>query len=328
MIGAGFVPDFGVWILEITGVLDWIGSLGEMLSVELPGWARDGLLAVIGLFAGPLAVVGGFIVGFIRGGFDEAFAKAGQVVDIFFGSFKRTFGRMAAFATRVLNRISAFFGQLKTWAINQLQAIGRFAIGIWSGIQSRASNFVGGIGQFFTDIKETAVSEMNNIVDTAEGIPGDVASALGDLGSGLGNKFAQLWNGIIPAQVGLDPVTLPTVTIDAGPLGSADIGGQTVFGGVSFDMPQLQTGGVVGKTGVAEVHEGEVVGQPGALIEAAGLAAPTGGGGGGDVTVESIEVSLDGDFDPSDVSRRELERLAERLVDLIGDKTNRRSGVR
>ena len=326
-IGA-IIGLFGVWILEITGVLDWIGSLGETLSVELPGWARDGLLAVIGLFAGPLAVIGGFIVGFIRVGFDEAFAKAGQVINIFFGAFKRTFGRMGNFATNVLNRIGAFFGNLKTWAINQLRALGRFALGIWSGIQSRASNAIGGIVGFFTDVKSRATEEMNQLVSDVEDIPGEITDLFGDLGEGMGNKFAQLWNAIIPNQVGLDPVTLPTVTIDAGPLGSADIGGQTVFGGVTFDLPQLQAGGVVGRTGVAEVHEGEVVGQPGALIEAAGMGDPSGGGG-GDVNVDNITIRIDGgDFDPSDLSRSQIREMADRLVDAIGDKTNRRSGVR
>lgn len=59
------------------------------------------------------------------------------------------------------------------------------------------------------------------------------------------------------------------------------------------------------------------------------LGGDGGGGGGANVTqVENISVELSGDFDPSNVSRRDLDSLADRLVDLIGEKTNRRAGVR
>ena len=326
-IGAA-IGLFGVWILEITGVLDWIGSLGQMLSVELPGWARDGLLAVIGLFTGPLAVIGGFIVGFIEGGFSEAFDRAGQVIDIFFGAFARTFGRIGSIVDRTVRTIMGMFAQAKNWVVSQLRAIGNFALGIWSGIESGVSGALSGVTGFFTDLKNDATGAIDEVLTSAQDLPGDIAGIFTDLGDSFSGAFADTFNAVIPNEVGLDPVTLPTVTVDAGPLGSATVGGQTVFGGVTFDMPRLQMGGTVARTGVAEVHEGEVVGQPGALLEAAGMGTTGGGGGGTSVEVDTIHIELDGDFDPSDVSRRDLDSLADRLVDLIGDKTNRRAGVR
>lgn len=326
-IGAA-IGLFGVWILEITGVLDWIGELGQTLSVELPGWARDGLLAVIGLFAGPLAVIGGFIVGFIEGGFDQAFANAREVIDIFFGGFARTFGRIAQVVDQTVASIMGFFGQAKNWIVSQLNAIGSFAAGIWSGIQSGFNNAISGVAGFFGDLKGDATGAIDEVLSSARDLPGDIAGIFSDLGDGFSGAFADTFNAVIPAQVGLDPVTLPTTTVDAGPLGSAEIGGQTIFGGVTFDMPRLEMGGTVADTGIAEVHEGEVVGEPGALLEAAGMSSSPGGGGGTTIKVDNITIEMSGEFDPSSVSRRELQSLADRLVDLIGDKTNRRAGVR
>lgn len=98
---------FVVWILHITGVMDWVRRLGQMLGSSLPAWARDGLTALIGIFAGPLAVIGGFINGFIegtmRGGLVEGIRtgveRAKQVFDTLAGAVDRTIGRAADFIT-------------------------------------------------------------------------------------------------------------------------------------------------------------------------------------------------------------------------------------
>jgi len=96
---------FVVWILHITGVMDWVRRLGAMIGTSLPAWARDGLLALIGIFAGPLAVIGGFINGFIEGtmkgglvqGIETGVARATQVFDTFAGAVDRTMERARSF---------------------------------------------------------------------------------------------------------------------------------------------------------------------------------------------------------------------------------------
>jgi hypothetical protein len=243
---------FGVWILEITGVLDWLGRLGSTLRSSLPGWAADGITAVIGLFAGPLAVIGGFIIGFIEGGFDQGFKRAGEVIDIFFGAFKRQIDRASA------------------W--------------VYSLADDAAAAFAG-------------------IADT---VAGSVSTA---------------WNSTVPSSV-----SVPSITIGGGEFMGNDVPSKT-FGGGSINLPQLQTGGMIEQAGIAQVHQGEAV-IPSPIVDAAESGG--GGGGGGDTTVEvsSINIDVSGEFDPSDVSRRDLDSLASRLVDLIGDKTNRRAGVR
>lgn len=83
---------FVVWIMHITGVLDWIGGLGEALGTQLPGWARDGLLAVISIFAGGLALLGALIVGFMEGGLQGAIERGEEVLQIFGGAWERLIG--------------------------------------------------------------------------------------------------------------------------------------------------------------------------------------------------------------------------------------------
>lgn len=104
---------FVVWILHITGVMDWVRRLGSMLSGQLPAWASDGLTALIGIFAGPLAVIGGFINGFIEGymegglvqGIETGVERAKQVFDTLAGAVDRTIGRAADFITNGLSGI-------------------------------------------------------------------------------------------------------------------------------------------------------------------------------------------------------------------------------
>jgi len=282
VIGAA-IGLFGVWILEITGVLDWIGQLGEMLSVELPGWARDGLLAVIGATVGFLAVLGGFIVGFIEGGFDEAFARAGEVVDIFFGSFERTFNRVADWFIGLTKDIAGSFEQ--TW--NSLAA-------------------------WFGGLTDDLVKDFRQFKD-------DVVGFLIGIGDAVAGSVRTAFNSTVPSSV-----DVPSVTIGGGQVAGQDIPSTTIGGGY-IDLPQLQTGGLVAEGGIARVHEGEAV-LPEPIVQSA--ASSGGGGGGSEITVENISIEMSGEFDPSNVSRRDVESFADRIVDAIGDKTNRRSGVR
>lgn len=86
---------FGVWVLETLGVLDAVRNLGRWVANQLPGFVRDGILTIIGIFAGPLAVIGGFVTGFIEGGFEEGFERAREVIDTFIGAAVRLFRPVA-----------------------------------------------------------------------------------------------------------------------------------------------------------------------------------------------------------------------------------------
>jgi hypothetical protein len=141
----GFIIGMlGVWILEITGVLDWIRTLGKALGTDLPGWARDGLIAVVALFTGWLAVLGGLVVGFIEGGFSGAWKRASEVVSIFAGSFERTFGRVMDWAQGVVSSASDWWTQ---WKRDSLDAVDSFIDSALSMLSSFSSN----MGQYIAN---------------------------------------------------------------------------------------------------------------------------------------------------------------------------------
>lgn len=270
-IGGAFAAAIGallglfvVWILHISGVMDWVGRLGEAIGTKLPNWARDGLLALISIFANPLAVIGGFINGFIEGtmkgglveGIRTGLDRAGEVLDVFAGAWERTFGRIE-------------------------------------------------------DVASNAMSATQDIVSGAL--------------DGFAQTTADVWNSYIPAEVGLDPVQLPTVTVSAGPLGSTEVGGQTIFDGVSFDLPQLDTGGKIEGDGLAMLHSGEEVLTPAEVSEKESAregaqGAVTGGGGGGGVNIQELSVEIgDQSLDLSNLTMTEMAELAR----LIAEETGR-----
>ncbi|MDJ1434771.1 hypothetical protein [Halostagnicola sp. A-GB9-2] len=92
--------------------------------------------------------------------------------------------------------------------------------------------------------------EIMEAIPTATDVREQMGDIVGEMGDTAGGFLSDSWNAVIPSEVGVDPVTLPTVDVDAGPLGSTTVGGQTVFDGVSFDLPQLATGGRITGDGV------------------------------------------------------------------------------
>lgn len=111
-IGA-IIGLFGVWALEALGVLDAVQNLGRWIGNLLPGIVRDGILTIIGIFAGPLAVIGGFITGFIEGGFEEGIERAQEIIDIFIGAAARLFQPIADVITGIFETLQNIVSQ--TW---------------------------------------------------------------------------------------------------------------------------------------------------------------------------------------------------------------------
>lgn len=334
---------FGVWILEITGVLDWIGNLGETLANSLPGWARDGILSIIGLFAGPLAVIGAFIVGFIRGGFDKAFALAGKTIDIFFGAFKRTLYNIGSAVMGVVDWIIGGFNQLKNWGIQQFRRLGAFAAGVWNGLKRRAREAFDRVVGAITDAKAWFFNQVGKIHSEAKRVFGIIKGIVESPADAMRNAWNRAKNKVVGflkdlrawAQkiIGwLEDVidkaaqaanTARDVSPVGGPGGGASSEGAVGWTGFPVDVPFAASGGTVAETGAAVVHKGETI-----VPADASAAMKSGGGGGGGVSVDTVQIELSGEFDPSNVRRRELDKLADRLVERIGAKTNRRSGVR
>ena len=281
---------FGVWILKITGVLDWIRKLGQSLGKKLPAWARDGILTIIGLFTGPFAAIGAFIVGTLEGGFSEGFAKAGRVLKIFEGAFMRTGDRITTLLGKVANDVKTRL----LGAFNRASKRIKTVIGdLSTSIQTRLSNAITG-----------AVNDLKG------------------MGRQIGKGFKNAFNSTVPNRL-----NIPQITVGGGSVAGQDIPSVTVGGG-SLNLPQLQVGGMVDQTGIARVHEGEAV-LPRSIVSAAESQPAPATGQQSSVTVEDISVKIEaGDFDPSSMSRREMEMFAQDIAELVGKETNRRAGVR
>ena len=261
VIGAG-IGLLGAWILHTTGALAAVQRFGAWVGEVLPDWVRDGLLQIISLVAGPLAALGGFIIGTFEGGFGEGIARAREVVDIFVGAWERQIGRVVDFGERS-----------------------------WERLTSGAERMKNRVTGFFGDIQDAAT---------------------GTVRSGF--------NAVVP-----DSVSIPSVTLSAPSWAG---GMSTTIGGQSIDLPQLSVGGMIENTGAAVVHEGEAV-IPEPIVSAAERAGGGNGGGGGGFTVEDLTLIINADsFDPSDLSRRDVEELADRLVRAMGKKTSKIAGTR
>lgn len=112
----------GVAVLEWTGVLDVVRNFAQYLGNTLPSLARDGLLMLISIFAGPLAVIGGFITGFVQGtmqgglveGIRRGVQQAGQVLDIFSGAWQRVLGGAWSAIQGFLGDLAGVPGQIES----------------------------------------------------------------------------------------------------------------------------------------------------------------------------------------------------------------------
>lgn len=309
---------FGVWILKITGVLDWIGSLGEALGNSLPGWARDGLLAVLSIFTGFLAVLGAAVIGFIEGGFQGAWNKAKQVVMIFVGAWKRLFRGAAVFVMRQLTNIKNFFAGILNAGINAAKNIASWfdtkisnVVSWVSGLETDFWNLVDAVADFFENVAPQPLKDAFNwVVDKVNDLIGlveDLIDRLQGVADGVANAADAVPGSDLAGAAGR--AGGDAVSWAAGGLGDAASG--------EVNLPSLQSGGTVRDSGIARVHAGEVVGEPGALLEAAGMSGGDSGSGGKTLIIKEQIIEIgDQTLDISELGRAEMEELAS----LISEK--------
>jgi len=117
------IGTLGVWILSVTGALDAVRNFGAWVGNVLPGWVRDGLLQMLSLAVGPLAVFGGFISGFVEGGFDEGFRRARAVIDTFIGAWDRQIGRIVSVGEDGFNMLRQGWTDFKNWIFGIVDSV-------------------------------------------------------------------------------------------------------------------------------------------------------------------------------------------------------------
>lgn len=180
------------------------------------------------------------------------------------GDWEGAWNAIAGFLERLLSGLANF--------------VGKWTSGLWDEITSTISDIGGWIKR-----------KGSSLFDSAFG-------ALADAGIAA-------YNAIMPDRIGVPEVTVPRVEFSVPGLtiaGHEVYSGQSVgvgpfgpFGGQSFGIPQLDTGGFIRDTGLALVHKGERV------IKAANVARD--GGIGGGVTIGDIYIDARGADDPDEV---------------------------
>lgn len=137
----------------------------------------------------------------------------------------------------------------------------------------------------------------------------------------MASEIKSAFNAAIPSSL-----DIPSVSIGGGSIAGQDIPEATIGGG-SLNLPQLNTGGFIEESGIAQVHAGEAVVPAEATQKKSNTSTATSGGSDApDVTIESIEIG-DQSLDLSTLDRRELEELAQLIADKQGDELQRYLGT-
>ena len=197
--------------------------------------------------------------------------------------------------------------------------------GLQEGIDRAVTNIKKTFGIFagaWQRTKDRIVGIIGTIVGKFKSLKNKTTQLFKDLGNAIVGTVKGAFNTAIPSEI-----SIPEVGIS---LPEKVGGGSVAVGGQSIDLPQLQTGGIIEQTGVAVVDRGEAVIPEPIVSGAAGATGGAGGGGSGgsSVRVDNMNITINGDFDPSDLSRRDAEDLANRVKDALGKQTFDIQGTR
>lgn len=322
----------------VTGIFDHslriLGSTVFFVGGILTGFAKAVGVVAVALKGGALAV--GVLTGTLSG------LTLGGVVGTAVAGITGFVGWLAAGSAGALafaGVIGVGIGVLGAWILHvtgALDAVQRF--GAWVGnvlpdwvrdgmlaVLGVTVGPLAALGGFIIGTFEGGFSEG---VDRAREVMGIWVGAIDRTTDRVVGLFRDMWDrilGMVPSPGDLAPdvgdVPLLGDVVDAG----ADVA--DFFGGLRGSLPGLQAGGRVGRGGIAQVHEGEAV-IPRPFVEAVER-ADAGRGRGGDTFVDTIVVNIDGaDFDPSDMSRRDVQDFAERIARALGRETSTVAGTR
>lgn len=276
------------------------------------------VIATAALIAGIIAVVA--IVWVFR---DEIWAATKAVLGFFKGLLVDAVGFITSLASDIWAIATSLASDLITWAADLVAGVLGFYKDLYTGaygyVSDLATDALAAVTGFASDVR----SKISELVSDIIGFGKDLATGFTDA---ITDGVAGVWNTVIPSEVGFPEVTLPSKTIDAGPLGSTTVGGQTVFSGFSFDLPQLETGGYVESGGAVEVHDDEMV----LPADVTRDVMDSFGGGARKATeqavvrIEQLIIEIgDQTLDIRELNRFELEQLAELIGEQMGNELQR-----
>jgi hypothetical protein len=202
------------------------------------------LLVVIAI----AALVAGIIVAY------KNVAVFRRIVDTSFQAVVTAFGWITTAAKAVFDWLK------KNWPLVLAILTGPFGLAVltivrhWDTIKGAATAAFDTIKGAATDVYDWVVGKFEALVDFLAGLIDRIAG----IGRSIANAIKNPINAIIRAWNGLEfripRITLPKVEILGQTIGGGSFGGQS-FGFPT--IPTLATGGVVLRTGLALVHEGE-----------------------------------------------------------------------
>lgn len=206
------------------------------------------------------------------------------------------------------------WGDLKGAAQFLFDAVIAAAQGLWEGLigKSVIPNMISDIVSYFkndawSDLKNAASAMLDGVISAAENFGTDLFNTMKRAAKNAANELISKFNAVLPDSLPVPEVTLggfeieaPEMTIGVGQPGpDYTIGGQSIriqshtFGGQTLDIPQLDVGGEIEESGLAQVHEGE-------QIVPAGV--DKGYDGSGNVSIGDIYVDATGRDDPEGIA--------------------------
>lgn len=185
-----FIGTLGVALLEVTGVLDAVRGFGEFIASALPSQVATGMNALIGLFAGPLAVIGGLIVGFVKGfldgglseGVDRAVATGKRVLSTFVQAWQDTLSNIGTLVSDIVAVFTDLGESLSGWAGNVASDAYQWGQDIIQQIIDGINSLIGELRDRLNSLRESATNIEINAPDL--GIGGGGGGGGGDGGGG------------------------------------------------------------------------------------------------------------------------------------------------
>lgn len=255
----------------------------------------------------------------IKGGQKAIRGAIGLVIEAITGPFKAAYNllvgnslipelvkKVADILKSGVNRIARGARRIKNAILAPFRAIG--------GAGGKIYDFVSGA---ISGIRNAIDEKKQAVIDAAKGIKNGVVDIFSGFGEAIGDGIATAFNAVIPEDVQPDPIKFG--------------GGDINIAGKKFDipekeiefpkidLPQLDTGGLIEKGGLAMVHEGERV-QPAEVVDRGPQKTEetTENKEEMNVDIGRIEVG-DQSLDLSKLTRRELEMFAEMVAEKLGD---------
>ena len=298
----------GVKLLDMVGFFDLVGDAAEGFSDLVGQDMVDAILAVTGVLSFGLipllGALGGAILELVRGDLDGAVDAFVRVFEIFGGAIERTLNGIIQFLTRWGGRL---WRAGKREFMSLVNGAVRWGSDLITGFVNAVTSF--NFQQWGTELLNDIKAQIDRIIDKAPQWGADIAAGIAD---GIKNA---------PDNIG-KAVAEEAGVANEGQEGLVDVKGFPV------DVPVLQSGGFVEKTGLAYLHAGEQVIPPDGNVGDAAAQADTGaapsqsdGRGQGPSVSEAMQTVVQGgisvDVDAGDFGRnprRDSRTFADQLL--------------